>query len=519
MSIIQNMMLAFQQLIGSKKSITEQIEEAKSSALNNIKTIFSSAEHKLADERVQIGNDAKAFFRIRSQQPLFSNPLAWQSYQPITEINKNTFPDRILVGYWTDYNSICVNKEPEIVVPAYLPFFQNQRAIIIDVNNATEDAGLSLMKAIIERIYTIIPHYTKFTLIDPQTHGAAFPMKRDLETRQQDTDIYHLLDAIIADAEQITTSAALTKDDYFSSRLETITMNEKFEIICAANFPNRSGYDARTIDRLVSIGNIGYVSGKYLVIVNNQDKRDELPRDFNINKFEGAIHIDLTRRNTYIGDYAGLDDNASLVFLPEEERDKTSVLIDIGYLNTDIMIVQGDALIYMDTVEIGGGDIAADLATGLDISMLEAEEKIKRMYVFGNDSKERTYELPGSDGRKPQSFTQEEVSAIILPRVDELAEKLKEKIDESGIRLGKWSNVYLTGGGLSFNRGGRDYLGARLERTVRDVPMRTANFNSYSFSSTLGLMDLIIDTIEQNHQAAATKGGAIKAFIKSLFGG
>ena len=319
MSIIQNMMLAFQQLIGSKKSITEQIEEAKSSALNNIKTIFSSAEHKLADERVQIGNDAKAFFRIRSQQPLFSNPLAWQSYQPITEINKNTFPDRILVGYWTDYNSICVNKEPEIVVPAYLPFFQNQRAIIIDVNNATEDAGLSLMKAIIERIYTIIPHYTKFTLIDPQTHGAAFPMKRDLETRQQDTDIYHLLDAIIADAEQITTSAALTKDDYFSSRLETITMNEKFEIICAANFPNRSGYDARTIDRLVSIGNIGYVSGKYLVIVNNQDKRDELPRDFNINKFEGAIHIDLTRRNTYIGDYAGLDDNASLVFLPEEE--------------------------------------------------------------------------------------------------------------------------------------------------------------------------------------------------------
>ena len=209
----------------------------------------------------------------------------------------------------------------------------------------------------------------------------------------------------------------------------------------------------------------------------------------------------------------------SILFLPEEERDKTSVLIDIGYLNTDIMIVQGDALIYMDTVEIGGGDIAADLATGLDISMLEAEEKIKRMYVFGNDSKERTYELPGSDGRKPQSFTQEEVSAIILPRVDELAEKLKEKIDESGIRLGKWSNVYLTGGGLSFNRGGRDYLGARLERTVRDVPMRTANFNSYSFSSTLGLMDLIIDTIEQNHQAAATKGGAIKAFIKSLFGG
>jgi len=108
---------------------------------------------------------------------------------------------------------------------------------------------------------------------------------------------------------------------------------------------------------------------------------------------------------------------------------------------------------------------------------------------------------------------------VILPRVDELASKLKEKIEESGIRLGKWSNIYLTGGGLSFNRGGRDYLGSRLARTVRDVPMRTANFNSYSFSSTLGLMDLIIDTIEQNHQQALTKGGAIRDFFRSLFGG
>ena len=195
------------------------------------------------------------------------------------------------------------------------------------------------------------------------------------------------------------------------------------------------------------------------------------------------------------------------------------MLIDIGYLNTDVMIVQGDALIYMDTIEIGGGDIAADLATGLSVSMTEAEERIKRAYVFTSENKDKTYDLPGSDGRKPMSFTHEEVSAIILPRVDELAEKIQGKLDESGIRLGKWSNIYLTGGGLSFNRGGRDYLGARLERTVRDVPMRTANFNSFSFSSTLGLMDLIIDTIEQNHQQAVTKGGAIREFFRSLFGG
>ena len=54
---------------------------------------------------------------------------------------------------------------------------------------------------------------------------------------------------------------------------------------------------------------------------------------------------------------------------------------------------------------------------------------------------------------------------------------------------------------------------------MRDVPMRTANFNSFSFSSTLGLMDLIIDTVEQSRNQANTKRGAVAEFIRSLFGG
>lgn len=324
MSIIQNMALAFQQFTGSGKSIATQIEEAKAAAQNRIQTVSSVAEKKLATERKKIGSDAKEELHNNIHQPFFSNSKAWNNYEPVIEIKKNSFPDRILIGSWIDYASMQNSEEPEIVAPAYLPFFRNQHAIIIDVDDKTEEKGLSLMKAIIERIYTIIPHYSKFTLIDPKTNGAVFPMKRDVDTRQEDTDIYHLLDAIIADTVQITSAAALTKDDYFGSRVETITMNEKFEIICAANFPHRNGYDSRTIDRLVNIGNIGYVSGKYLIIVNNKDKKEELPRDFNMSKFEGAIHIDLTKYHTYKAGFNELDERSSVVFMPEEECPSTT---------------------------------------------------------------------------------------------------------------------------------------------------------------------------------------------------
>ena len=208
----------------------------------------------------------------------------------------------------------------------------------------------------------------------------------------------------------------------------------------------------------------------------------------------------------------------AMLFLSEEDRDRTCALIDIGYLNTDVMIVEGDAIIYLDTIDIGGGNISADLAMGLDIPLRDAEEKIKRRYIFGTDVTERTYDLPGVEGQAAKSFTREQVTDIICSRVDEIADEIKKRFADSGVKLGNWSNIYLTGGGLSFNRGGREYLAARLDKMVKDTPKRTMTFNSHSYSSTLGLMDLIIDTVEQNHQPARN-GGAIREFFRSLFGG
>ena len=204
----------------------------------------------------------------------------------------------------------------------------------------------------------------------------------------------------------------------------------------------------------------------------------------------------------------------AMLYLPEEDRDRTAVLIDIGYLNTEVIVVEGDALIYHDMIDVGGGNIAADIAIGLDIP-LSAAESIKRQYVYGMASADTTYDVPGMDGQKPLSFTREQVAEIVDARVDEIAELIRASLDDSGIKLGNWSNVYLTGGGLSFNRGGRDYLAGKLERPVRDTPKRTTKLNSHAFSSTLGLMDLIIDTMEQQRQPQ--KGG-LKSFFRDLLG-
>lgn len=209
----------------------------------------------------------------------------------------------------------------------------------------------------------------------------------------------------------------------------------------------------------------------------------------------------------------------AMLYLLEEDRDRTALLIDIGYLCTDVMAVEGDAVIFQKTLPVGGGHIAADIAEGLSIP-LDSAEQIKREYVYGISTISQSYTVSdGEDAVKSKTFTQDEVAQVLEPRVDEIAEMIKDCIEESGIKLGNWSTIYLTGGGLSLNRGGRDYLAAKLEKPVRDTVKRTIKLSSPIYASSMGLMDLIIDTIEAKNAPSSGPSGVIKEFFKSLLGG
>ncbi|MBO5500440.1 MAG: hypothetical protein J6A48_00275, partial [Clostridia bacterium] len=235
--------------------------------------------------------------------------------------------------------------------------------------------------------------------------------------------------------------------------------------------------------------------------------------------FVDEINNRLTQIGVTANGFYSTPAGEAMLYLPEEDRDRTAVLIDMGYLNTEVMAVEGDALIFHKTIEIGGVNIAADLAIGLDIPLKEAEEKIKRQYVYGIGAAGETYDLPGVDGQKPRSFTRDEVTEIITARVDEIAEEIQAALDDSGIKLGNWSNIYLTGGGLCLNRGGKDYLSARLNRPVRDTVKRTVKLSSPVYASAMGLLDLIADTIEAHTAPTGGLGGGVKEFFKSLLGG
>ena len=200
-----------------------------------------------------------------------------------------------------------------------------------------------------------------------------------------------------------------------------------------------------------------------------------------------------------------------MLLLSPEERDRVPILIDVGYLSTEISVVEGDAIIYHAMLPQGGGHITADLAMGLRIPM-RAAEQIKREYVFSPDEFEQNSFSEAVDERgRRMTFRRERVSAIVEKSFEELADMIAQTIAEDAAPLlTKRSQVFLTGGGIALMRGAREALSARIGRPVKVSAAKSSKLNSPVFTSTLSLADLVFNSIESEEQEQTGFGDRLK---------
>ena len=124
-------------------------------------------------------------------------------------------------------------------------------------------------------------------------------------------------------------------------------------------------------------------------------------------------------------------------------------------------------------------------------------EKIKRAYTF-NAPKNTQIEVQGENGQM-ESFSGEQVSMIIDARVDEMLEMIDDAIKKSGIRLGNWSNVYFTGGGLMPMAGARVYAAGKLSATFARRRQKRSSL-ARADAKRQRLPELVCNTIEQEEQ-------------------
>ncbi len=205
----------------------------------------------------------------------------------------------------------------------------------------------------------------------------------------------------------------------------------------------------------------------------------------------------------------------AILYIPTEERDRTAALIDVGYLNTEFSVVEGDAIVFHKVIPLGGGFIAADIAANLSVSMASAE-KLKRQFPLVADELEepRKYEITEEGER--MSFPGTFVARAMAGTMDDLLSGLSEAIKEAGPALGSRAKVYLTGGGLAPMRGAADWLSDQLDYTVREAQAQSSKLSGFQFTSVLGEIDQVFDTIEPRTAQEDSLPGRLVSGMKNL---
>lgn len=175
------------------------------------------------------------------------------------------------------------------------------------------------------------------------------------------------------------------------------------------------------------------------------------------------------------------------------EKQAGRIFVDVGYLTTTLAVFKGNGVPFLKSFSYGGGHIRAALMDRLDITFDQAEI-LKRKINLGYDKNDFSgvYRIFGDDEIQ---IPIQKANAAVRDSLDKLAELLDEKLRECA-DLPEKEVVALTGGGISFMRGAKEYLSARLGYGFNVVSARIPLMSHPNEAALLSLLNLALSKSE-----------------------
>jgi cell division protein FtsA len=221
----------------------------------------------------------------------------------------------------------------------------------------------------------------------------------------------------------------------------------------------------------------------------------------------------IERCHLSVADYVVAPYAASRAVLAEDEIKLGVTLIDMGGATTGIAAFHDEQLVFADVIPVGGMHITHDVARGLSTTIAHAE-RMKTLWgsamaTVTDDRETVAVPLLGERGvdtiyHAPKSM----LTGIIRPRLEEILEMVRERLDQSTFTRLAGSRVVLTGGGSELT-GVREIAGQWLNRQVRlGAPLPISGMpeaaRSPAFATAVGLLNYALKP-DVHHAAAITR--------------
>ena len=179
----------------------------------------------------------------------------------------------------------------------------------------------------------------------------------------------------------------------------------------------------------------------------------------------------------------------AMYLVDAESRDRISVVVDIGYISTTFYVIHGDGLLYQKSFGFGGGYITAALSERFDLNFDDAEVlkrncSLSRLTSFSDELIEAV---------NGNYYNMDEVKKCICYSLDALCEEISDCIESLSFNLPEYVPLMITGGGITFLRGAKEYLASRLGLTVEVLSSNVPLLDSPTKASALSLLDIALE--------------------------
>lgn len=232
----------------------------------------------------------------------------------------------------------------------------------------------------------------------------------------------------------------------------------------------------------------------------------------NLRTCVARCHLDI--ESLVVSPYA-----SGLACLVEDEMELGSACIDMGGGTTTISVFFEGNLVWTDCIPVGGSHVTNDIARGLTTPVVHAE-RMKALYgsAMATAADEReSIDVPqvgeeerGGTNTVPKSF----LTRIIQPRLEEIFELVRSRLEQSGYARLVGRRVVLTGGACQLPNT-RELAQLILDKQVRiGRPTRIAGLNEAhggpAFSTGAGLLLHAVrnptELMVAGHEAASATG-------------
>jgi cell division protein FtsA len=141
---------------------------------------------------------------------------------------------------------------------------------------------------------------------------------------------------------------------------------------------------------------------------------------------------------------------AGLAVLADDEADLGAAVIDMGAGTTTIAVFVGGHFVHIDAFAVGGHHVTMDLARGLNANIADVE-RLKTLHgsVLAGVSDDRdVIAVPGvgDECEPPYLVSRGSLIGIIKPRIEEILEMARDRLNASPFAADPRGRVILTGG-------------------------------------------------------------------------